>query len=387
MCLDSTPITIDPGESKDIKFMFSPLTEGYKSAEFKITTNDPNAPEVTIKLVGRGINSLDYIKIIPEYWNAKVGETKKFTVKAYYVSGSKDVSDQVSWRSEDPDIVEYVGHGIFKALKSGSTYIVAEYNGKTDRIRVTVDKNVHILKIKTNGLESGFAKVWIDGKCYEKKVNDYNPISISLEEGVYKIEIQDNVDCGNVRYHCENCLEENVRLDSDKTLTFNFEPQYKVDIKIEPKDAGRVILNPQKTWYSNNEYVYATAIPNDGYEFDYWGRFPVIGSPKITENPLRIQINNPITIIAHFKKITEEKEQNNESKSDNNSNEENKQKKERIKGDLNDNGKLDPGDAVIILRATVKKIKIDSELADMNGNGKIDVGDAIIVLKKVVSST
>ncbi|MEM2614335.1 MAG: hypothetical protein QXO15_08965 [Nitrososphaerota archaeon] len=54
-----------------------------------------------------------------------------------------------------------------------------------------------------------------------------------------------------------------------------------------------------------------------------------------------------------------------------------------LKGDLNGNGKLDTGDATLILRMVVGLEPVNM-LGDMNGNGRIDTGDATILLRKIV---
>jgi len=54
-----------------------------------------------------------------------------------------------------------------------------------------------------------------------------------------------------------------------------------------------------------------------------------------------------------------------------------------LKGDVNGNGKLDPGDATLILRMVVGLEPMNMS-GDMNGNGRIDPGDATIVLRRIV---
>ncbi|MEM4404602.1 MAG: dockerin type I repeat-containing protein, partial [Nitrososphaerota archaeon] len=58
-----------------------------------------------------------------------------------------------------------------------------------------------------------------------------------------------------------------------------------------------------------------------------------------------------------------------------------------LTGDLNHNGILDVGDAVLALRYTVgleKPAWTDVLTGDINGNSMIDVGDAVLILRKVV---
>lgn len=59
-----------------------------------------------------------------------------------------------------------------------------------------------------------------------------------------------------------------------------------------------------------------------------------------------------------------------------------------VLGDLNDNGKVDAGDALESLKGIVGLYKFtekDMEIGDVNGNGVIDATDALLVLKKTVS--
>lgn len=58
-----------------------------------------------------------------------------------------------------------------------------------------------------------------------------------------------------------------------------------------------------------------------------------------------------------------------------------------ITGDISNNGKVELGDALLILQAAVGSIKLtasQSVYADMNKDGRVDVGDAILILAKVV---
>jgi VCBS repeat-containing protein len=58
-----------------------------------------------------------------------------------------------------------------------------------------------------------------------------------------------------------------------------------------------------------------------------------------------------------------------------------------LKGDMNRNGRLDTGDATIILRKVVglePTSPEDALIGDMNGNGFLDSGDATIILRRVV---
>lgn len=58
-----------------------------------------------------------------------------------------------------------------------------------------------------------------------------------------------------------------------------------------------------------------------------------------------------------------------------------------IKGDINHNGILDPGDATIVLRCSVGAITLtdeEIEIIDMNGNFKADPADATLILRKVI---
>ena len=54
-----------------------------------------------------------------------------------------------------------------------------------------------------------------------------------------------------------------------------------------------------------------------------------------------------------------------------------------IKGDLNRNGRLDTGDATLVLRMVVGLNPPDM-VGDINGNGRIDTGDDTLILRKLV---
>ena len=53
-------------------------------------------------------------------------------------------------------------------------------------------------------------------------------------------------------------------------------------------------------------------------------------------------------------------------------------------GDLNNDGGIDAGDALLVLRAAVGLIKLSdaqAAVADVNGDGEIDAGDAVLILR------
>jgi len=59
------PFDIPPGDSRDICFKFEPSTLGFKSAEFKISCNDPKNPDVTVYMDGTGTDTTP-----PEAWHS-----------------------------------------------------------------------------------------------------------------------------------------------------------------------------------------------------------------------------------------------------------------------------------------------------------------------------
>lgn len=58
--------------------------------------------------------------------------------------------------------------------------------------------------------------------------------------------------------------------------------------------------------------------------------------------------------------------------------------KARLKGDVNDDGKVDTADSVVVLRASAELMTLDASAAasaDVNGDGKADTGDAVLILQ------
>jgi hypothetical protein len=542
-------ITILPHSSKKLWFTFKPKSVGWNKVTFTLKTNDPNNREIKITLEGTGKDYIKKLKIEPSSWSAKVGETKQFRAKAYYASGkTKYVTYQAQWRSSDSNVVRHIGNGEFKAVGSGSTKIIVEYEGKRAEATVYVEKRTFKIKIKTEGLKNGYSDVKIDGR-YVGRVNDYDPLTIDVEQGYHTITVSREVTVNNGKYVCndnteslnveydrtitfryefiennhppkvelkypsngdtvkinddrgevkliwrgydqdndrliytvyvgenrhnlhkytttsnEECYvnvevgktyywkievedehgtkaqsdiwsfkveksvkeyeltiktigldyksvklyiddkyhgvindhnpvkaklregthtvrvekeitdgktkyicEENekvVNLNSNKEVRFEYNQCFKVEVSTEPSDAGSVEVNPEKDWYESGSSITLKAIPNKGYTFKYWEICKDNDCSKDESNPITLTVDNTLKIKAVFKQSQEEKA--------------------KLKGDLNGNGKLDTGDATLILKMVIGDLKPNVEVADMNGNGIVDTGDATIVKKKVV---
>ena len=56
---------------------------------------------------------------------------------------------------------------------------------------------------------------------------------------------------------------------------------------------------------------------------------------------------------------------------------------ESVKGDFNENGRVDIGDAAYVAYMVVGKVPVDLS-ADFNGNGRVDIGDASKIAYYVV---
>ena len=52
-----------------------------------------------------------------------------------------------------------------------------------------------------------------------------------------------------------------------------------------------------------------------------------------------------------------------------------------VKGDVNEDGKINSADALMVLKASVGLIEISKEIADVNNNGNINSEDALLILK------
>ncbi|MDD6066870.1 MAG: dockerin type I repeat-containing protein, partial [Firmicutes bacterium] len=58
--------------------------------------------------------------------------------------------------------------------------------------------------------------------------------------------------------------------------------------------------------------------------------------------------------------------------------------KARLKGDVNDDGKVDTADSAVVLRASAELMTLNASAAasaDVNGDGKADTGDAVLILQ------
>lgn len=92
-----------------------------------------------------------------------------------------------------------------------------------------------------------------------------------------------------------SCINpESILMDSDKTVTANFiEDQYVLSIEIIGN--GSVEVDPDLSYYTYGAIVNLTAIPDEGWNFNYWD-----GDISGDENPKTIIIDDDKDVIAVF---------------------------------------------------------------------------------------
>ena len=178
-------------------------------------------------------------------------------------------------------------------------------------VEITVEVSAkYKLTVRTSGLKDNMTKVWINDKFYGF-VNDTQPLEVSLNSGEYIVKVEQYVydDARMTRYNCTK-PENTINLNSDKEITFRYESEYKLIVKAQPENGGKVEVNPNKVWFRENEEVTLKATPNEGFEFKEWRIYPYglkCNDSKCfftrKENPTKINMDRPKTVVAIFNPI------------------------------------------------------------------------------------
>ncbi|MBN2103082.1 hypothetical protein JW835_03480, partial [bacterium] len=86
-----------------------------------------------------------------------------------------------------------------------------------------------------------------------------------------------------------------VILDDDIRETAVWKIQYMFTRDVYPLSGGRVDLEPSGDWFDEDAFVHVLATPESGYLWAGWS-----GDTVCTSNPVRIQVDEPIHLTAHF---------------------------------------------------------------------------------------
>jgi len=158
-------------------------------------------------------------------------------------------------------------------------------------------QEMYNVTVKTSGLDGYHTRVWVNGK-EEGQISDNSPITLKFKKGTtHMIEVQRYVyDGGKTRFYC---LDNKATVSSETTIIFNYKIQYKLETKVNPKNAGRIELKPTKEWFNKGESVTARAISSEGWEFVRW----TYDNHTSEDNPITISINEPYALIAHFTQV------------------------------------------------------------------------------------
>ena len=91
-----------------------------------------------------------------------------------------------------------------------------------------------------------------------------------------------------------------LTMDRDYTLVAFFEPiTPKVTLTIATTTGGTTTPAPGTYQYNKGSQVTVTAIPDSGYQFDYWN----VNGTKNTSNPITLTLNTDVTLTAYFKSV------------------------------------------------------------------------------------
>jgi len=88
---------------------------------------------------------------------------------------------------------------------------------------------------------------------------------------------------------------EYITIDEDKSITAHFS-EYQYTLTINIIGNGTVIKDPDQATYPSGTMVQLTAVPDNGWSFDYWS-----GDISGNESPTEILIDGDKTVNAHFK--------------------------------------------------------------------------------------
>ncbi len=86
----------------------------------------------------------------------------------------------------------------------------------------------------------------------------------------------------------------NITMDTDKNITANYIKLYTLDVQTNIT-AGRVIVDPDKSYYYPGEELTLTTIADDDFAFSYWS-----GDLTGSDNPETIIMDTDKTVIANF---------------------------------------------------------------------------------------
>jgi len=145
-----------------------------------------------------------------------------------------------------------------------------------------------------------------------EKVGDYvTPTELELEEATYTFEFPKSItdpqtnheyQLDRIEYNGETTTENRLTITVTEDLTIK--AYYTliichIVIQVNNPDWGTTNDNypPGEYDIPKNETITVTAIPAEGYEFDYW----LIDGETRTENPLTIIVDRNLTLTAYFK--------------------------------------------------------------------------------------
>lgn len=91
-------------------------------------------------MIGQPPVLLKSIELDDENYSLRVGQTHTTVVNAEYTNRTKQqVTSGVVFRSTNPTVAKVDANGVVTALKSGRADIIAEYEGRLAKARVTVN--------------------------------------------------------------------------------------------------------------------------------------------------------------------------------------------------------------------------------------------------------
>jgi hypothetical protein len=89
--------------------------------------------------------TLEVVYVTPEQISMYVNETEQLTAEAYYSDGSTvDVTKDVQWSSANSNIITVDANGIVKAVESGSTMVIGQYQELSVKSQIDVQYKAYI---------------------------------------------------------------------------------------------------------------------------------------------------------------------------------------------------------------------------------------------------
>ena len=246
---------------------------GHRAFEYS-TLNSITLP-ATIAAVGAQINEESSCKVI-----TFLSEIVPTFFMEY--EGNENAS---LFRDEyyDSDLDEYVNYPTIK-VPCGATAKYEPYMiWVTGRPLPLLEKDAYMLSVYSNERYSGSVEITQRNTCE----NNTAVIEASTSEGSdYRFYSWSDGNTANPR---------TVTLTSDSTFTAIFKEIVKITVKSSDETQGTVVGNIE---VFDEDSVTITAIPAEGYEFDYW----TYGSygDKVQENPYTFKAYRDETYIAYF---------------------------------------------------------------------------------------